>query len=346
MRTNLRTIAREAGVHVATASRALRGLGCVNPQTRERVCAVARRLGYVRDPLLASALTFARRREKPVYRETMAFLAALPPSQYASLPWLAQIHAGAAERAAELGYGLECVRAPTQAREQRQLGRRMHSRGIRGCIVCPMSPIAEWESFSLDMDWSQFSGIEIGHALTAPKLPRIARNFADDISVMLEELHLRGYRRIGIAVSRSDEESRRWAMLAACLMFEEITPDVRMYPLFRDETDYDVDALERWISRRRPDVLLINGTGVLDWLRERDWEIPRRVGVCRIDCVEGCHETGLRTSYVEMGRTAVNQLASALERGGAHRPEDPSWRSVLGIPSAWHEGRTLRPRPA
>ena len=52
-RTTLKDVAREAGVHVSTASRALNPLtrSVVNPDTVERVVAVARRLGYRPHPL-------------------------------------------------------------------------------------------------------------------------------------------------------------------------------------------------------------------------------------------------------------------------------------------------------
>ncbi|MGH8914558.1 MAG: LacI family DNA-binding transcriptional regulator [Acidimicrobiia bacterium] len=52
-RTTLKDVAREAGVHVSTASRALnpRTASVVNSETVERVAAIARRLGYRPHPL-------------------------------------------------------------------------------------------------------------------------------------------------------------------------------------------------------------------------------------------------------------------------------------------------------
>jgi LacI family transcriptional regulator len=49
-RTTLASVAAEAGVSIATASRALTGRGDLSPATRRRVLTAARRLGYVRDP--------------------------------------------------------------------------------------------------------------------------------------------------------------------------------------------------------------------------------------------------------------------------------------------------------
>lgn len=54
-------VAREAGVSVATVSRALRGLDRVSPTTRDKVLEVARRLNYVASPT-ASSLASGRTR--------------------------------------------------------------------------------------------------------------------------------------------------------------------------------------------------------------------------------------------------------------------------------------------
>lgn len=62
-----------------TVSYALRDMAGIPPETRKRVREVAEKLGYVRDPQMSYALTFARRRDKPVYRETIVLLASILP---------------------------------------------------------------------------------------------------------------------------------------------------------------------------------------------------------------------------------------------------------------------------
>ncbi len=338
MRISLRTIAEELGLNVSTVSRALRDFSSVDAGTRRIVQETARRSGYVRDPLLANALTFARRTDKPVYRETMAFLTSMPPEDYAQYPWMLEIHSGAAKRAEELGYGLERIRIPVTPNRQQALGRQLWSRGIRGCVVCPVHPVVENSPSSLNMDWTVLRGVEIGHSLRDPTLPRVVRYLADDSAMMLANLRARGYRRIGLAMHRQDEETRHWAVLSACMLFEKLHRDMRFNCLFDEMRDYTAAALQRWLRRNKPDAIIVNGPGVLAWLNELEIRIPETIGVCRIDCVSGGEESGLRVNYNYIGATAVSQLASILERGDPHKMES---RPTLSIPSVWHEGRTL-----
>jgi LacI family transcriptional regulator len=331
-------IARETGVGLGTVSRALRGLAGVTPETQARILAAAGRLGYVRDPQLAHAFSFARRAEKPVYRETLAFLAAERESGYVNHPWLEQVCEGARSRAADLGYTVRCFSTPRLARAQRALSRQLRAQGIRGVAI---SAVIEWVPFELDMAWEHFAAVELGHSLWSPSLMRVERDLADDFARMFSEIQRRGYRRIGLAMNRDDEVRRRWSVLASYLLFrhrnEGLAGLAGLRPL-EDVFPYTRRDLLRWIRRERPDVIVVNGSEPLDWLREEGWRVPGDVAVCRIDCIPGRPETGLAADYRQMGRAGVNLLSNALEHGELGLPERPG---VLSIPNRWSEGSTL-----
>lgn len=340
MRASLRSIAAAAGVSVATVSIALRGLAKVDPATRERVLKIADELGYVRDPQLSGALAFARKREKTVFRETLAFLADLPAQEYANATWLGELHDGVRELAAARGYGLECLRYPNTAGEQRALGRRMVARGIRGLIV---TPGLKRGLFTLDIDWDAFAAVEIGQTLIRPALPQIGHDSPDDYAAMFDELLARGYRRIGMAITRHDEIRRHWAMMSAYLVFQYKNPRLpRLKPLEGDAAYWTAPQLETWFKKERPEVVVTNGPGVARWLGSSGRSVLEKVGVCRIDATAGA-ESGLRPDYRAMGRAAVESLSSLLERGRLGRAVPVS---SLCIPNGWREGASLRPRPA
>lgn len=337
MRVNLRSIAAAAGVCVATASRALRDLKGVDAETKRRVVSAASKMGYVRDPLLATALSFARKAQKPIFRETLGFMAAVPEKQRERFAWLDGIYHGVSDRAASLGYGLRWVEIPRQPRSQRAMSRQLHAQGIRGLAI---TPVVDQVLLKLEFEWEKFSAIEIGHALWSPDLPRVERDLSEDYVNMFSRLKARGYRRIGLAMNPADEQRRRWAVLAPYLLFHRQNADLPMLVPLEDDGAYDEAALMRWLKRERPDVIVVNGGEPLEWLAARGWCVPEDIGVCRIDCVKGRPESGLRGNYEQMGSSAVSLLASALERGELGLP---ALRPILSVPNTWHEGQTLHP---
>lgn len=339
MRPSLRAIATAAGVSVSTASIALRDLAKVDEATRARVKETAERLGYVRDPQLAGALAFARRRDKPVYRETLGFLADMPPGAYGRMDWLQELHEGVCDAATAQGYRVECFGYPNTARDQRALGRKMKARGIRGLVI---TPALQRGLFTLDMDWGPFVPIEIGQTLIEPSLPHIVHDTADDYAAMFEELATRGYRRIGFSITRHDERRRHWAMMSAYLVFQYKNPGLpALKPVESPFTYWESEQLAAWFAREKPDVIVTNGPRLGKWLAEIGRRVPEDVGLCRIDAMHG-PDSGLRPDYAGMGRMAVESLVPMLERSGASRPMIPS---LLCIPNRWFEGKTLRPRP-
>ncbi|RRJ98800.1 LacI family transcriptional regulator [Opitutaceae bacterium TAV3] len=340
-RPNIRAVAREAGVSVATVSRALRGLGHVDKDTNKRVRAAAQKLGYIRNPLLASAFSLMRQSDAPSYRETIGFLSVELPNPIEYYPWLFGVWQGAQKRAASLGYRVESIVLPASAKAQYSLGRQLHMRGIRSLVL---SPLVRPEYHHLNLNWEKFAAVEVGHSLHTPTLPRVDRRLTDDMQLALAKLHARGYRHIGLALRDEDEARRHWDILSSCLLFARRTPQVRITCLFEDERGsdgYSPSAFLRWLRKRKPDVIIGNGPDVLNWLDAANISVPAKVGVCRIDCVAGRRESGLQINYENLGQTAIDLVTSFLERGTFSTfPERP----ILSLPSSWFEGDTLRPQ--
>ncbi len=340
-RSNIRGVAREAGVSVATVSRALRGLGHVDLDTSERVRRAAEKLGYVRNPLLASAFSIMRQSDAPAYRETLGFLSIDFSRETKALPWLVGIRQGVQRRASELGYGMEDVVLPKTPGAQRALGRQLYNRGLRGLVL---GPLVRSEYHQLDLNWEHFAAVEVGHSLRSPMLPRVDRRLTDDMELALAELHARGYRRIGLAIRAKDEARRHWAILSSCLLFARQNRRVKICCLFEDEQgedSYSPKPFARWLKKRSPDVLIANGPEPMDWLDAARISVPDELGVCRIDCVEGRRESGLQINYESLGQAAVDQVVSALERG---KLGPATSRPILSLPSSWFEGATLHRR--
>lgn len=342
MRIGLRRLAAEAGVSVATASRALRGLANVEPATRRAVEHAAQRLGYVRDPELSHALSLVRQTDRPVYRETLALLTdwPVPAERTPGLFWLYDMHRGAVARAAELGYHTELHSAPPDARGQRRLGRELRARGVRGVIVLP---ITRWPQRVLRLDWPHFAAAEIGQSLAEPVLHRVHRDLHNEMLDALHRLAAGGWRRIGLALTPRVEDVMHGVPLAALLYFLRHRGWPLDVPPLEEEWDESEEGFHRWRQQHRPEVIVCNGGTVQRWLAAAGARVPQDVAVLRIDCDPASQNSGLCVDNVERGRVAVDLVTRLLEHGQLGLPQIP-W--TVQLPARWQEGKTLPPRCA
>lgn len=340
MRVSLRQIAREAGVSVATASFALRDLAKIKPETRKHVKEVADRLGYVRDPKLSRALSYARHADKPIYRETIALLVDYGASEIANKKWIREIHESILLRAKEAGYGVELVQYPSSSRMQKALFRQLDARGIRGMLLTPRMGVSSFD-FGIDID--HFTAVEIGQVMEPSILPRVVRDFPDDYAKLLESLQKRGYSRIGLAITEFEEKRHKWAFLSAYLTYHHIHQDDKRIVRLPTLPIYDKENLLKWVKDVKPDAIVANGSLIGVWLKEANYRFPGDMGLCRVDGNMEDTESGLCPDYRNLALNAVNWLITRLEhkKSGCTADQPP----LLCIPSRWNEGQTLKAEP-
>ncbi len=96
MKVTLKTIAEEAGLSVTTVSRALAGYDDVNEETRQRIAAIAERLGYQPN------LTARHLRSK--FTDTIGMV--IPRTAYFSDSFFMELLAGVGRQASEYGFDL------------------------------------------------------------------------------------------------------------------------------------------------------------------------------------------------------------------------------------------------
>ncbi|MEI6465083.1 MAG: helix-turn-helix domain-containing protein, partial [Verrucomicrobiota bacterium] len=101
-------VARRAGVHAATVSRALRDDPRITPAQRKKVRRVAEELGYRTNPLVAALMSARRAGLPPAYKATFACLTRYPAEQAAKFHRdYGELLAGARARALAQGYRVE-----------------------------------------------------------------------------------------------------------------------------------------------------------------------------------------------------------------------------------------------
>lgn len=332
----LRDVALAAGCHYSTVSLALRNHPRLPVATRERVQGIARKLGYVPDPMLAS-LAHYRKGLRPVeYHATLAWVTNhAERSGWREAPIFADYFKGAADRAAQLGYRLEefWLREPgmTPARAERIL----QARSITGLLLSPQPR----PGTTIEFDWSAFSAVAIGFSLVKPNLHVVCPHQFRAIKHALQQLLGRGYRRPGLVMLRASDDRVDQNWQAGYLVTQQGLPvGDRLPPLFLPE--WDEAAFIHWYERHRPDVLLTKFNELIPTLRRLKRAIPRQVGVAILTHAEpGGNLAGIYENPHAVGAAAVDYLTGMLYRNERGIPAFP--QRIL-IDGSWIEGRTVR----
>jgi LacI family transcriptional regulator len=322
-KATLEDVARSAGVHRTTVSLSLRDHPRIPAETRDRVKAIARRMGYRINPLV-SALMQSRRSGAPVKHATIAYVTNYP-SRWG---WLPQHHdrpnffPGAAERAQDFGYKLEHFWLGEPGMTPRRFCDMLSVRGINGLIIGRLPPGLH----GLDLEWERFSCVALGMTLRAPILHHVTENHFDTVWQAMDRCRQRGYRRVGFLFSDGNDSPRvgdRWlgAYLAQQLQF---APEDRLPVCPKVPTDEA--TFRQWFLAHRPDALLVNNPKLLiDWLRKLDLEVPRDLGVIALEHRREMECTGVYYNPSRIGGLAVEMLVGLM-----HRNE-------TGVPTVQHE---------
>jgi len=189
-RPTLHDVAREAGVSHMTVSRVLNGTQVVKPATAQRVQAAVAKLGYRPDPAL-SALAAYRNGAGRSRGNALAFIDC-DGTQHS-----ADVFAGALAESALLGYTGETIRLPAGPTRQRQLGRVLFHRGVRGLLFGPSETRQEFTGW----DWTQFATVSLGALCHRPSMHTVSLDYFHGAISACERLREAGRRRLALAIN-------------------------------------------------------------------------------------------------------------------------------------------------
>lgn len=340
---NLRAIAQGAGVSAMTVSRVLRNFPKVAAATRQRVLAVAAKLGYMPDPHMARLMARVRSRRRHDTGAVIALVRDEIPGdelldhayQYVALDDIRT-------RAARHGYRAEEFRLDRTRMSATRLAQILDTRGIEGLIVSPQSS----HSIGTELDYSRFAAVTLGYGLTEPPLHRASTNMTRGIQQATAELSARGYRRIGLAITQWVDFRSDHTYQGAMFTFQQHVPPRDRVPVLLFPENNLVDEYEvfrAWFTRHRPDVVISFDSYVPDWLTRRlGRNIPHQVGMVVHDWAERHRDfAGIHHRRAQVAAAAVDMLATLLVHNERGVPDIP--RQTL-IPPAWVDGPSIRPR--
>ncbi len=332
-------IARAAGVHQSTVSRALRGDPALPEATRQRLTALAEAMGYRPNPLV-SALIAERKRGRPSGKgSVLAVLSAgkrpdewrnPPQGSYAQLYGYMQAHAH------QLGYRLEEFALGDPGIGPARLQQILLSRGIRGIILAPM-PL---EVKEMDFDLRDFAAVALRLYLQRPLLDRVSPDYFSVMMSALQKLEESGHRRIGFLSSTGVDERVRHRSLGAYLVNRQQASRRYLKPLVLE--NWSEHAFLDWVRKGNPDALITSiypqYVKARQSLQGNGWSLPRDMSVINLDCHRDTNEAGMVHHLKLEAVSAINFLTKKVESADFGVPAQ-SCR--LSIPGCWRDGETF-----
>jgi DNA-binding LacI/PurR family transcriptional regulator len=340
-------IARELGISHGSVSKALKNNPEIAPSTRERVQAVARKMGYQPNPMAAGLAEFKRNSKTIPVNAALAWINFWPdPRRLRSFKEFDRYWVGARACAEKCGYQLtefSCAGNMTPKRLEKVL----LARGIHGILLPPHEAAIEWADFA----WENFSAVRFGRSLPAPRVHVVTADQVANGLIAYDAITARGYQRIGLvsqqlrcadpAKGQKSNHDRRWLVEAGFLMAQaETDPSQRVPVLFLDKHNLakgQID-LEAWLKKHSPDAGITDNAELPSMLRKAGYRIPEDIGCAAISVLDGNADAGIYQNPEEVGRVAVLVLNSLLTDNA--RGEPAIFRQIL-VEGKWVDGSSL-----
>jgi len=344
-------VAAMAGVHPTTVSMALRSHPSIPASTRERILESARKVGYVRDPML-DAFNHHRLKKLAVKQTpSIAFVIDAGSSAYFfGSGYHPLVYDGVRAVAEAQHLLLEVFPLGTKEMTAARLNTILTSRGISGVLVSTFTPATR----SIDLDWDLFSAVKIESHHLLPQLDVVTNDQCQAARLCMRSLRQRGYRRIGLATA-TDDESRLVSTFSSGVLVEQASLPARerVPPLLFDRGDIAAVASQvaAWIREHKVDALMTNWHELIEvgsWDGENarltctDIHVPRDMAFASLDVPSGApHIGGIVQNHRLVGIRAMEQLSLLVRTFQRGAPENPS---ATCVPGYWRDGATVPPK--
>ncbi len=326
-RPTLRDIAHLAGnVHPSTVSLALRNQDGVAQATRERIQAIARQIGYRRDPLLDAFNQHRIRCCLHKRRPVVAYITDVRDHVAIQRRLWEAIQAAAAR--------LHCQIAPFfiaggDMRADR-LDAILAARGVQAVIVGPFATNAP----CLRMQWSKYCGIRIESLDTQYPGYFVTTDHRNSARMAVAELRVRGFRRIGLMLPTDVPRGQEALMRAGFLLAQhEFHPDERITTLELLPNRGAEERVQRWARQHHLDSVLttspllhgIASAAAVPWACLEITGDDRKV-------------SGMAPRFDDLADLAIEQVVARLRSNVRGDP-----RAIIGtyVPAEWRDGESL-----
>jgi DNA-binding LacI/PurR family transcriptional regulator len=337
-RVSLRDVAREVGVSHVTVSLALRGDARISESRRAEIKAAAEKLGYRPDPMLASLAAYRQSKHNVTIRSTIAWINQWPdPKALRRLHEFEAYWKGAAETAESLGYRLEEFVVGRSLSPER-LQRILLARSVRGILIPPH----QYGLALPDFDWSQFSVVRLGLSVKHPRTHVVTSDQMHCALTAFEQLHQRGYQRIGYVSSRRFDRNTAGNFRAGFLSAQDALLPMKKHlpPLFLEEesTPAEARSLAAWLKAKKPDAVISTHPVLASLLPKVGVQVPRDLAVAALSVLDGNFDAGVDQNSHEVGQVAMRTLAGLIHQNERGIPR--YCRRIL-VEGRWNDGASV-----
>ena len=334
-------VARAAGVHQTTVSLALRDHPRIPEKTRERIKAIAAKLGYRANPYV-SAFVASRYHGRNIRRATLGYVTSdkIEHGGRGAISDYADLYAGAKERAEELGYGLDHLWLGDPKLTSARFHQITDTRNIYGLLIAPMAV----KSRTLDIDWRKFAVVAYGFSMSEPHVHRVVPDFYHSMIDILARCRSVGYRRIGLVLDNNSDRKNDHFWLAPFIAEPRFTLGASSVEPLLFPAAWDAQLFEGWYAAQKPDVVIALNKifrKIETWARSRDLQPGRDLQLVMLNVTENPGERGSAGAYLDRrraGAASVEQLAAMLNRNERGIPKHPH---TLLIKTGWSSGPTF-----
>lgn len=322
-RPTLAAVARAAHVSLATASYALRGDPKIPCATRQRICAIAKQIGYTPNPELGRLMFMLRERHRPQIKATLALLTLKGRSNVAD-EFGRDLLRGMRERATALGFALDTIEVDATKMGRVRLTQILLSRGVRGVILAPLGEAVDCREL---LDWDKFSAVAATSLVRSPQLARVTPHHFQIAELALRKIAECGHRRIAWVTHDESEESEGAVSLAAHVLAQRGV-DLALHAL-RGEDRFE--ELVACLSRRSVDAILVPDAKSADEVAATP-RVGERRPIFALNCAVAGRWAGVFQNSQTVGQLAIEALARSIQ-GGERGPS--AYAAVTMIEGVW-----------
>jgi len=306
-RVTMREVAAEAGVSIATASRALAESGRVNPEMAQRVLLASEKLGY-RANRVARAL-----------RQQVSQVVGLVVPDLTN-PFFPKVVQEIEGRLRREGLGLILADARDEVAEEAELVRELLDHGVDGLLISVCDRIAS--RHTVRMATTQVPTVQVDRLAVASQ-HFVGVDQRDAIAQVVQHLHDTGRSRLAF-VGSSPKISAAAERIEA---FRELTgAPAKLIEIGDFSVAWGRDAARRFLTHRPvPEAIVcandLTAVGALQALHEAGLRVPEDVAVTGFDdtliaSISSPPLTTVRQPVQELGRIAAATLRATIADPG------------------------------